>query len=194
MIAVVQGRSRLRQQAGEPLLALDQRPCGEILAVEIKKIEQKEHEAGGVAGVGRQLDHAERGDAVGAHAAQFAVEIGLARGRAPRPPGRSADICAVQSSPLRVSSRTSPWSSRACMRKPSYLISCSHWSPSGASLTSCVSCGRIQSGRAAVRRVAGASPAAPMPGAGRGLCAGAWALLRLGKSRRAAVAIGCQFR
>jgi hypothetical protein len=42
--------------------------------------EQEEHEAGGVAGVGRQLDHAERGDAVGPHAAQFAVEIGLARG------------------------------------------------------------------------------------------------------------------
>ena len=51
----------------------------EILAVEVQKIEQEEHEAGGVAGVGRQLDHAERGDAVGAHAAQFAVEIGLAR-------------------------------------------------------------------------------------------------------------------
>jgi hypothetical protein len=31
--------------------------------------------------VGRHLDHAERGDAVGAHAAQFAVEIGLARGQ-----------------------------------------------------------------------------------------------------------------
>ena len=59
----------------------------EILAVEIKKIEQEEHEAGGVAGVGRQLDHAERGDAVGAHAAQFAVEIGLARGKRGDGPG-----------------------------------------------------------------------------------------------------------
>ena len=45
----------------------------------MEKIEQEEHEPGGVAGVRRQLDHAERGDAVGAHAAQFAVEIGLAR-------------------------------------------------------------------------------------------------------------------
>jgi len=35
------------------------------------------------------------------------------------------------------------------LRKPSYLISCSHWSPSGACCTSCVSCGRIHSGRAA---------------------------------------------
>ena len=54
--------------------------AAEILAVEMEKIEQKKHEAGGVAGVGRELDHAERGDAVGAHAAQFAVEISLTRG------------------------------------------------------------------------------------------------------------------
>jgi hypothetical protein len=44
----------------------------------VQKIEQEEHEAGGVAGIGCQLDHAERGDTVGAHAAQLAVEIGLA--------------------------------------------------------------------------------------------------------------------
>ena len=80
VIAVLQGGFRRGQQTGEPLLAFDQRALGEILAVEIKKIEQEEDETGGVAGVGRQLDHAERGDAVGAHAAQLAVEIGLARG------------------------------------------------------------------------------------------------------------------
>jgi hypothetical protein len=45
----------------------------------MEKIEQKEDEACGVAGIGGQLDHAERGGAVGAHAAQFAVEIGLPR-------------------------------------------------------------------------------------------------------------------
>jgi hypothetical protein len=55
VIAVVQGRIRRRQQAGEPFLAIDQGPRGEILAVEIKEIEQEEHEPGGVAGVGRQL-------------------------------------------------------------------------------------------------------------------------------------------
>src|SRR5277367_2585595 len=46
------------------------------------------------------------------------------------------------------------------MRKPSYLISCSHWSPAGASDTSCVSCGRIHSGsaeRAAAVRAIGLS-------------------------------------
>jgi hypothetical protein len=33
-----------------------------------------------------------------------------------------------------------------------------------------------------------------MPGAGRGYGAGAWASLRLGKLRRAAIAVSCQFR
>jgi hypothetical protein len=46
-------------------------------AVEIEKIEQEEHQRRGGAAVGRQLDHAEEGDAVGTHAAQLAVEIGL---------------------------------------------------------------------------------------------------------------------
>jgi hypothetical protein len=87
VIAVLQGRSRLRQQTGEPFLAFDQWPCREILAVEVEKIEQEEHKAGGVAGVGRQLDHAERGDAVGADAAQLAVEISLAGGKRRDRPG-----------------------------------------------------------------------------------------------------------
>jgi hypothetical protein len=51
VIAILQRRSRRRQQAGEPFLAFDQRPCREILAIEIKKIEQEEHEAGGVSGI-----------------------------------------------------------------------------------------------------------------------------------------------
>jgi hypothetical protein len=44
----------------------------------MQQIEQKERQPGGVAGVGRGLDPRKRGDAVGADAAQFAVEIGLA--------------------------------------------------------------------------------------------------------------------
>jgi hypothetical protein len=79
VIAVLQWRACLRQQTGQPFLALDQWPRAEIRAVEIKKIEQKEYLPGGVAGVRRHLDHAERRDAVGTHAAQFAVEIGLLR-------------------------------------------------------------------------------------------------------------------
>ena len=77
VIAIVQGRVCIRQQFGEPRLALDERPRIEILAVEVQKIEQEEDERGGVAAVGRRLDHANGGDAVGTDAAQFAVEIGL---------------------------------------------------------------------------------------------------------------------
>ena len=44
-------------------------PRHEILAVDVDKIEEEEHERRGVAAIGRQLDHAEGGDAVGAHAA-----------------------------------------------------------------------------------------------------------------------------
>jgi hypothetical protein len=43
----------------------------------VQKIEQEEHEPGRVAGIRCQLDHAEGGDAVGAYAAQLAVEISL---------------------------------------------------------------------------------------------------------------------
>ena len=49
-----------------------------------------------------------------------------------------------------------------------------------------------QSGGIAAR--AGALPVAPCREREGGLCAGAWTLLGLGRSRRAAVAIGCQFR
>jgi hypothetical protein len=69
VIAEVQRRACLRQQAGETLLALDHGQANEILAVEVQQIKQEEHEAGGVSRVGRQLDHGERGEAVGAHAA-----------------------------------------------------------------------------------------------------------------------------
>ena len=78
VISVVQGWRRIRQQRGEPGLPLDQRPRPQIFAIGVQKIEQKEHQRRGVAAVGRQLDHAERDDAVGADAARLAVEIGLA--------------------------------------------------------------------------------------------------------------------
>jgi len=45
----------------------------------MEQIEYKEYEGRGVAAVGRQLDHAEGCDAVGADAAELAVEIGLPR-------------------------------------------------------------------------------------------------------------------
>jgi hypothetical protein len=49
----------------------------DVFAIQVEKIEQEEHQPGGIAVIGRGLDHAEGGDAVGAHAAQLAVEIGL---------------------------------------------------------------------------------------------------------------------
>jgi hypothetical protein len=79
MIAVLQGRRCIREQRGEARFAIDERPRDEVFAVVVQKIEQEEDEAGGVAGIRSELDHVERSDAVGAHAAQLAVEIGLAR-------------------------------------------------------------------------------------------------------------------
>ena len=63
-----------------------------------------------------RLDHAERGDAVGAHAAQLAVEIGLARPAAMPRPRRSPDICASSRARCGSAACTAPRSRRACMR------------------------------------------------------------------------------
>src|SRR5215469_10482620 len=52
----------------------------------------------------------------------------------------------VQSLPRRVRICTLPPSSRACMRYPSNLISCSQSGPSGALSTSLASCGLAQVG------------------------------------------------
>jgi hypothetical protein len=70
--------SAVGEQFGETFLALDQRPETEIFAIEVQEIEQEENQRRGVAAARRQLDHAERGDAVGTHAGEFAVAIGLA--------------------------------------------------------------------------------------------------------------------
>jgi hypothetical protein len=56
----MQGRRETRQQFGKPRLALDQRPRADILAVEMQKVEDEEHEPGRIAGIRRSLDHAER--------------------------------------------------------------------------------------------------------------------------------------
>src|SRR5438270_9497328 len=62
----------------------------------------------------------------------------------------------VQSLPRRVRICTLPASSRACIRYPSNLISCSQSGPSGALSTRAASCGLIQAGGGAgltLRRV-----------------------------------------
>ena len=61
VIAIVQGRVCIRQQFGEPRLALDERPRIEILAVEVQKIEQEEDQRGRVAAIRGELDDVEGG-------------------------------------------------------------------------------------------------------------------------------------
>src|ERR1700737_3018838 len=65
--------------------------------------------------------------------------------------GRTDRAAAMSASgpfgPVRVSSETLPRSRRACMRYPSYLISCSHSGPFGGASTSLQSCGLIHFGR-----------------------------------------------
>ena len=103
------------------VLALAQRPGALILAVEVK-IEQEEDEGGGVAAVGSQLDDAEGGDAIRAHATELAIKIGLARiNRCQGLGNRRIFMRPVEPGAGKQLAR--PRSSRACMRWPSYLIS-----------------------------------------------------------------------
>ena len=57
------------QQRRKARFALDQRPDADILAIEMQKVEDEEHQPGRVAGIRCGLDHTERGDAVGKDAA-----------------------------------------------------------------------------------------------------------------------------
>src|SRR5882762_765552 len=57
-----------------------------------------------------------------------------------------AGYFSVQSLPRRVRICALPASSRACIRYPSNLISCSQSEPSGAFSASAASCGLIQAG------------------------------------------------
>jgi hypothetical protein len=147
IIAVVQWRSGTRQQRGKPCLPLNQRLCADVLAVEVQEIKDKEHQTGRVASVRRGPDHAN--NAVGINAADLSVEICLPD-LSEVMAAESAGYLCVQSRPVRVSSLTAPRSSRACIRYPSNLISCSHSGPSGAASTSLVSCGFIQFGSVVV--------------------------------------------
>src|SRR5580704_5373571 len=65
--------------------------------------------------------------------------------------GRTDRAAAMSASgpfgPVRVSSETLPWSRWACMRYPSYLISCSHSGPCGGASASLQSCGLTHFGR-----------------------------------------------
>lgn len=82
-------------------------------------MEEIEHEVDkrpGVTSVRSVLDQAERGGAVGPDTAQLPVEMACRVGsNAIAAP--IAGYLFVQSSPVRVSNRTKPRSSRACIRK-----------------------------------------------------------------------------
>ena len=75
-------------------------PRADIVAVGMQKIEDEEYQTRRVAGIRRGLDQAEGGGAVGEDAAQFAVEIGLARDERRHSRGDPAEYLCVQSSPV----------------------------------------------------------------------------------------------
>ena len=75
----MQRRPGTRQQLVQAFLALCNRHWGDRFAIEVEEIEQEKGESAAVTGVRCVLDQAERGGAVGANAAQLAVEIGLPR-------------------------------------------------------------------------------------------------------------------
>src|SRR5271157_5068792 len=66
---------RLLEECREACLAVEERYCGEVFAVEIEKIEDEINEAGAGA-IGGLLHEREAGHAVRANAAELAVEIG----------------------------------------------------------------------------------------------------------------------
>ena len=106
----------LVQQALELRLALAQRQLAQVAAVEMQQVEDVVDEGVAPALLEGGLQHREHRDAALVLDHDLAVDQ---RGVAPaarRPPPRRWEICSVQSRPLRVSSRTSPRSSRAWMR------------------------------------------------------------------------------
>src|SRR5205807_1326031 len=128
MIVVLERGRCASQQRFQPGLAVEEGQPGHVLAVNEQEIEHEvdERALSGVAGI---LDQVERRPAIRQHAAEFAIQVGVLG-----PPRR-----------VRICSR--PASSRACMRYPSSLISCSQSGPSGAALTSAASCGFTQVGK-----------------------------------------------
>ena len=115
VIAEMQGRAYIGQQRAQAFLALRNRHRGGRFAIEMEQIEQEKDERLAVAGVRCVPDQAERGGAIGANAAQFAVKIGCRAGSFATT-AAVAGYLGVQSSPVRVSNRPAPQSSRACIR------------------------------------------------------------------------------
>ena len=148
MVGVTQWQLDPFQQVSKAGLTLGEWPFDEIFAVEVKEIEKKESSASALPV---------------SDAAWIMLNEVVPSGRTPHSsPSKYAcdagmDLNAsaifgylfVQLSPVRVSSRTSPPSSRACIRYPSNLISCNQSPAAGGSLTSFESCGFTKPGRMA---------------------------------------------
>jgi hypothetical protein len=75
VIAELKRGTRLRQQRAEALLPFFKRHCADGFAIKVEEIEPEENQGPVMACVGRGLDQAERGRAVGPDPAQLPVEI-----------------------------------------------------------------------------------------------------------------------
>ena len=132
-------------QGFQKRLALEERQTGGVAAVQMQKIENVVDEPNPSLAIASSLGLGKAGQTVVANAAQFAVEISGLNAQL-RESGHDVRIRSLQSSPVRVSNCTRPRSMRAAMRKPSSLISWSHWGPDGAISTGWQSWGGIQRG------------------------------------------------
>jgi hypothetical protein len=117
MIAVPNDISRTLKETGKARLAAGQWQLHQILAVDVKQVEDEIDKSAPAAPIGGVLDQSEGRDTVRTHPAELAVQVSLS-GRV-RSEAAIAGYLSVQSSPVRVSSRTSARSIRACMRYPS---------------------------------------------------------------------------
>ena len=144
VVVVSQRARRTHQQRCQPVLAFYKRQRSHVLAVQVEQVEEEEHQRS-LTGIGRVLNEVESRPPIRQHPAKFAVKVGVPRRK---PSNRLCDgrifVCPVVASAIRIC--TLPVSSRACIRYPSNLISCSQSVPSGAFSTSLASCGLIQVG------------------------------------------------
>jgi hypothetical protein len=143
VIVVPQRVRRTFQQRCQPALAVHQRLSHQVLAVQKQQVEEEKDQRP-LTGIARVLDQVEGRATIGQHPAKFAVTVDVPR----RQPSNTAMVgyLSVQLFPRRVRICTLSASSRACIRYPSNLISCSQSGPSGAFSTSLASCGLIQVG------------------------------------------------
>jgi hypothetical protein len=124
----------------EPFLSFAKQRCADHLAIEVEKVKQKEDQGIGVARIRAVWIRLNDVFPSGRTPENSSSKYACLAGRADTAAAIGGYLC-VQSRPVRVSSCAFQRSKRACMRSPSYLISCSHSGPCGALSTSLQSCG-----------------------------------------------------